>query len=141
MGAQENKKNSIAMYEALQQKKPAGFLAGLADDAVVTAPGCQELLPWTVQVKGKNNFPGWTMAMNEHISIDKVELKNFVADGNTVVIFLHEWLTVQHNKFSFELDEVHVHTYNDEGKVIDISMYEDTAAVVAAVRGKRVEEL
>ncbi len=36
---------------------------------------------------------------------------------------------------------VHVHTYNDEGKVIDISMYEDTAAVVAAVRGKPVEAL
>ena len=81
------------------------------------------------------------MAMAQKISIDKVELQDIVADGSKVVIFLHEWLTVQENKFSFELDEVHVHTYNDDGKVVDITMFEDTATVVAAVRGKKVQDL
>ncbi len=141
MGAKENKENSISMYKSLQEKQPQGFLAGLSDDCKITAPGAQELLPWTVSVTGKANFPGWTMAMAQKISIDKVELQDIVADGSKVVIFLHEWLTVQENKFSFELDEVHVHTYNSEGKVVDITMFEDTATVVAAVRGKKVQDL
>ncbi len=141
MGAKENKENSIKMYMALEKKEPQGFLDGLTDDATVTAPGCQDLLPWRVSVKGKENFVQWQIDMREHITIDKAEPRDIVADGNKVVVFLHEWLTVNKNNFSFELDEVHVHTYNDEGKVIDITMYEDTAKVVAAVRGKKVEDL
>ncbi len=141
MGAKENKENSIKMYMALEKKEPQGFLDGLTDDATVTAPGCQDLLPWRVSVKGKESFIQWQIDMREHITIDKAEPRDIVADGNKVVVFLHEWLTVNKNKFSFELDEVHVHTYNDEGKVVDITMYEDTAKVVAAVRGKKVEEL
>jgi len=141
MGATENKRTSMGMYEALQCKQPQGFMAGLAPDVKITAPGCQKLLPWSVSVTGRDNVPAWTMAMNQHITIDRVELKDFVADGNKVVIFLSETLTVQHNKHTFQLDEVHVHTYNAAGKVVDITMYEDTAKVVAAVRGQEIEAL
>ena len=56
MGAKENKENSIKMYMSLEKKEPQGFLDGLADDATVTAPGCQDLLPWRVAVKGKENI-------------------------------------------------------------------------------------
>ncbi|MFC1669468.1 nuclear transport factor 2 family protein [Spirochaetota bacterium] len=141
MGAQENKANSIKFYEGLAKRDAAGVLDCLDENITVTAPGCQKLLPWTVSFSGRDNILQWQMDMHKHITIDKVEVQDMVADGTKVVIFLHEWLTVQHNKFSFELDEIHIHSYNDEGKIIDISMCEDTAKVVAAVRGKEVEDL
>ena len=140
MGAQENKELSLKMYKSQAVGDHQGFLDCCAEDITITVPGNQALLPWRVQVKGRANVPEFFAFMNKFITIDKVEMKDFVADGDKVVIFLHEHLTVVGNKFSFELDEVHVHTHKD-GKIVDISMFEDTATVVAAVRGKKVEDL
>ncbi len=140
MGAAENKEIAIKMYESQQQHDAEGFLGATAENITITVPGHQALLPWRVTVKGRDNIVPWLMDMGKYIAIDKVELKEFVADGDKVVILLHEWLTVVENQFSFELDEVHVLTIHD-GKVVDITMYEDTAIVVAALRGKNVTAL
>jgi len=141
MGAQENKANTMKFYEGLAKRDAAGVLDCLDENVTVTAPGCQKLLPWTVSFKGRDNILQWQMDMHQHITIDEVRVDDVVADGNKVVVFLHEWLTVQSNKFSFELDEIHIHHYNDNAKIVEITMSEDTAKVVAAVRGKQVEDL
>ncbi len=140
MGAKENKELSLKMYQSQAAGDHQGFLNCCAEDITITVPGCQELLPWRVHVEGRANIPEFFAFMNKYITIDKVEMKQLVADDDKVVIFLHEYLTVVENKFSFELDEVHVHTHK-EGKIVDISMFEDTATVVAAVRGKKVQDL
>lgn len=140
MDAQDNKALCQGMYQAQARGDFAGFMAAAADDIEITVPGHNALLPWSVNVKGKNSIGPWLQNMGKHIKIDKVELKEFVADGDKVVIFLREWLTVVDNGFSFELDEIHVHTVKD-GLVADITMYEDTAKVVAALRGKEVTDL
>lgn len=143
MGGKENKANSVKFYQGLAQRDAKSVLDCLDENITITAPGCQKLLPWKVSFTGRANLMAWQMDMNKHITIDKVEVKGMVADdeSNKVVIFMHEWLTVQQNKFSFELDEIHIHTYGKNGKIIDVSMCEDTAKVVAAVRGKKVEDL
>ncbi len=140
MGASENKQLSLKMYQSQAAGDHQGFLNCCAEDITITVPGSQDLLPWRVHVKGRNNIPEFFAFMGKYITIDKVEMKELVADGDKVVIFLHEYLTVVENKFSFELDEVHVHTHKD-GKIVDISMFEDTATVVAAVRGKKIQDL
>ena len=141
MGAQENKANTMKFYEGLAKRDAASVLDCLDENVKVTAPGCQKLLPWTVSFSGRDNLLPWQMDMNKHITIDEVRVDDVVADGNKVVVFLHEWLTVQSNQFSFELDEIHVHHYNENAKIVEITMSEDTAKVVAAVRGKQVEDL
>ena len=140
MSAQENRTLVENMYQSQARGDFAGFLSAAADDISITVPGHGEMLPWKVSCRGKENIGPWLADMSKHIKIDRVELKEFIADRDKVVILLHEWLTVVENQFSFELDEVHVHTVKD-GKVVDITMYEDTATVVAAVRGKEVTQL
>ena len=140
MGAKENKALSKKMYDALLAKNLPGFLACCSKDVKITAPGCQALLPWRVSVTGLDNVPGWLMFMNQHISMDKVEPQQYIADEDKVVIFVKETLTVQSNKRTFQLDEVHVHTHRD-GKIVDVTMYEDTVRVLAEVRGKDITEM
>ena len=140
MDAEKNRQIVQDMYEAQATGDFPGFLAAASDNISIRVPGNQELLPWRVEVQGRDNIGPWLQDMGKHIKIDKVELKDFIAYGDKVVILLHEWLTVTKNNYSFELDEVHVHTLK-HGKVVDITMYEDTATVVAAVRGKDVTEL
>jgi len=143
MGAKERKANTIKFYTGLAQKDAAGIMECLDERITITAPGCQDLLPWTVSFTGRENLLKWQMDMNRHITIDKVEVKEVIADddSNKVICLMHEVLTVQHNKFTFELDEIHIHHYNDKNKIIEVTMCEDTAKVVAAVRGKNVEQL
>ncbi len=140
MGAAENKALSQKMYAAQLKGDVPGFLGCCAEDISITAPGSQDLLPWRVAVKGRDNVVEWLMFMRKHITMDKVVPTQYIADEDKVVIFVKETLTVQHNQNTFELDEVHVHTHKD-GKIVDITMYEDTVAVLAAVRGKEIKDM
>ncbi len=143
MGAKERKMNTMKFYEGLAKRDAASVLDCLDENITITAPGCQELLPWNVSFTGRDNLMKWQMDMNKHITIDNVEVKAVIADeeNKMVICLMHEWLTVQENKYSFELDEIHIHRYNDENKIVEVTMSEDTAMVVAAVRGKKIEEL
>lgn len=143
MGAKERKANTMKFYQGLAQRDAASVLDCLDENITITAPGCQDLLPWRVSFTGRDNLMKWQMDMHEHITIDKVEPQDIVADeeSNKVVIFLHETLTVQKNKVTFELDEIHVHHYNDDNKIVEVTMCEDTAKVLAAVRGVDIKDL
>ncbi len=115
------------------------FLDYITDDFKLTVPGHPELLPWPTSVEGKAGFGAYGMALRKHIEA-KPEVKAIVAEGNTIVFFIYEQLKVLHNNYTFDLDEVWVATVKD-GKCCEIKMFEDTAKVVAAVRGKDVNEL
>jgi ketosteroid isomerase-like protein len=140
MGAAENKALSQKMYNSQLKGDLQGFMSCLSEDCVITAPGSDDLLPWRVQVKGRANIPEWLMFMGKHITMDVVKPKQYIADEDKVVVFVHETLTVVKNKKTFELDEIHVHTHKD-GKIVDIAMHEDTVAVLAAVRGKEIKDM
>ncbi len=115
-------------------------MACCSEDVKITAPGSNDLLPWRVSVTGLKNVPEWLMFMNQHITMDKVEPQQYIADEDKVVIFVKETLTVQSNKRTFQLDEIHVHTHKD-GKIVDVKMHEDTLRVLAEVRGKELKDM
>lgn len=110
------------------------FLNGLAEDVEWFAPGPPEIIPWAGTYRGREGWMRWRKLLNETVEYKKFETVKFVAEGDTVVQFIHATDIAKATGRTYESGIARVWTFRD-GKVVKVQNYIDTYAYVRAISG------
>jgi ketosteroid isomerase-like protein len=123
------------IYEAFGRRDVPGILEHLADnvDWDNSRTAAREI-PWYGNFSGKNKVPEFFMAVAQHIDLPVFEPREFVGEGNHVVVRLHLKGVLKKNSKSVEYDAIHFWTFDGSGRVSAYRQYNDTAADLAAWR-------
>jgi len=132
VSAQENIQLVKGLYSAMGRADMPGVLARLSDDVVFVVPGpagSGAAGTW----RGHEGVQQCFRLLRDSQRNQSLEIQEFVANGDKVVVLLHVTATMLSTGKTFESDIVHVFTVN-AGKITKLHDFFDTAAVVAASR-------
>jgi ketosteroid isomerase-like protein len=118
------------MYEAFGRGDIPAVLDMLTDDAEWTLRG-PSALPHAGTHRGREGIAQFFSSLGENLEVERFELREFVAQGDTVVVLGDERCTVKTTGRTFEQEWAHVYTLTD-GKIATGRFFEDTAAQVVA---------
>ena len=124
-----------AIYEAFGRGDVAAILARVRPDTHWDFAGGSPDVAWHKPVHGTAELPLFFKALTENVSIERFEPREFVHCGPHVMVDVHIAYTVKENGAKVDMDQIHWWTFED-GKVLRLRHYEDTAQVVAANRAK-----
>ena len=133
MAEQENIQRVKDSYALLGQRDLSAFLDTVADDVVWIIPGPADL-PWTGTARGKQGVAAWFASL-ELMDIQVFDVRAYIAQGDTVVVLVHEETIVRRTGRRCIDDEAHIWTFRG-GQLVQFQEYYDTAAYVAAYRGE-----
>jgi uncharacterized protein len=120
------------LYEAMARGDMTAILALMADDVTFVVPGPPGLDAagtW----HGHEGVQQCFRKLRESQRNQGLEIREFVADDDKVVVLLHATVTVLSTGKMFESDIVHFFTVK-AGKIVSLRDFFDTAAVVEASR-------
>ena len=128
-----------AIYEAFGAGDGAGFLSHLADDVKWEQwPDNQAVaagVPWLQPYQGRDAVGGF-LAVAAQMDIVDLQILNMMEGGNEVAVsFVIEANLPQCGGRSYRDEEIHLWTFNTEGKVARLRHYVDTAKHIQAFRG------
>lgn len=106
----------------------------LADDVEWWADGPVDILPWAGTHRGREGVANWFKVLNEAMEYQQFDPREFIAQGDTVVVLYHASGRARSTGRSFESDIIRLYTVRD-GKLVRVRSYYNTAAYVAALRG------
>src|SRR6478672_2061561 len=86
MAEQENVKIVQDMYAAFGRGDIPGVLNHLTDDVVWTTYAPSDKIPWAGKLQGKDGVGKFFSLLNEAVEFSKFEPKEFIANGNKVVV-------------------------------------------------------
>ena len=116
----------------IQRFRDSGLLA---DNAEWWVAGPREVLPFAGTWRGLAGVAEFQRQLDATMRYDKVELREYLVSGNEVgVIFLGEGVARATGK-PFRSEIVRLYTFED-GKVVRVRNFYDTASYVRAVRGE-----
>ena len=130
MSDQTNVDATQRAYEAFGRGDIPAMLEGLTDDVEWTLPG-PPVLPWAGTHRGREGVAQFFSLLEENLEFEQFEIREFVAQGDTVVVLGYERCLVKPTGRTFEQEWAHVYTFAN-GKVSRGRFIEDTAAMVAA---------
>jgi ketosteroid isomerase-like protein len=119
-------------YAAFGQGDVPGILALNDANTEWTLPGAS-LVPWAGIYRGHDELQKFFTLLAEAVDFEAFEPRQFLGDGDTVVVIGYEKGRVKASGKAFESHWVHVHTLSG-GKTTHFFEYTDTAAVAAACR-------
>ncbi len=119
------------MYEAFGRGDIQAILNQLADDVTWVTPG-HPSLPTTGRRRGKNEVAKFFTAVNDAMTFDKFEPRDFISQGERVVALGSYAGTGKPTGKRFEADWAMVWTFRG-GKVAAMQEYTDTAATDQAL--------
>ncbi|MBI3301894.1 MAG: nuclear transport factor 2 family protein [Deltaproteobacteria bacterium] len=135
MSEQENVQVVQQFYAAFRQGDIPSALSRLTiDDVERQQPGPADVLPWAGTRRGREQVAQCLAAIAEAMEFEQLEPREFIAQGDKVVVIVHERARLKATGCTLEQDFVQIFTLRD-GKVARYCVYEDTAAAVAAFRG------
>ncbi len=117
-------------YEAFGRGDVPGVLDLLTDDVVWTFQG-PSTIPFAGAHRGREGIVEFFSLVGEALEIEQFEPRQFVAQGDTVVVLGYERSLAKATGRPLEQEWVHVFTLRD-GKIATGRLFEDTAAEVAA---------
>lgn len=120
-------------YEAFGRGDINALLELFDDQIHWVTPGPPELAT-SGKRTGRQAVAQFFAAVNEVFDIQRFEPKEFIAQGDRIVVLGEEAARVRSTGKLVELDWVHVFTMSN-GKVVAFQEFFDTAAVVAALSG------
>ena len=118
-------------YEAFGRGDINGLLALLDEQILWVAPGPPELAT-SGRRKGRQAVGEFFTKVNEIFDVQRFEPKEFIVQGDRVVVLGSETASVRASGTVLELDWVHIFAVRG-GKVVSFEEFFDTAAVVAAL--------
>ena len=139
MSAQSNEQLGISTnaagvvqetYEAVGRGDIPTLLDLLTDDVEWTFQGPSSI-PFAGTRRGREGVAEFFSLVGANIEFQDFEPREFVAQGDTVVVLGFERSLVKHTRRAFEQEWAHVYTLRD-GKVAKFLSIEDTAAHVVA---------
>ena len=89
------------------------------------------MIPWAGTHHGHEGVAGFFSLIGETLEFEQFEPREYVAQGDTVVVLGHERSHVKPTGRMFEQEWAHVYTLRD-GKIATGLFIEDTAAQVQA---------
>jgi ketosteroid isomerase-like protein len=134
MTEQENVQVVQRLYAAFQQGDFAAFLNTLADEVKWFVPGPKQILPWAGLRKGREQVAQFFTEYAQTAEIQQFEPREFIAQGERVVVLGYRRDRVKATGRSFESEWAQVFSLR-AGKIVNFRGYIDTAAIVAAFRG------
>ena len=134
MSEQENLQLVQQVYAAFGRGDIPAVLNALSDNVEWREPGPPDVLPWAGTRRGREQVAQFFAVIAETIEFKQFEPQEFIAQGDKVVVLVHQQVRVKSTGRAFEQDTAQVFTLR-EGKVTKFHIYEDTAAIVAAFRG------
>ncbi len=117
-------------YEALGRGDIPALLDLMADDVEWTLQG-PSVIPWAGTRRGREGVAEFFSLLGETLEFEQFEPREFVAQGDTVVVLGYERSLVKPTGRTFEQEWAHVYTLKD-GKIAKARFIEDTAAQVVA---------
>src|SRR5215510_2973440 len=133
MSEQENAAIVKQALGAFQRGDLQTFLSFFSDDAVFRHPMSTAIWPWAGTRRGRAQLAESAAEVVKVIEFERFEPREFIAQGNKVVVLVFERGRVKATGRVVDNDYVHVFTVS-EGKIVQFCVYEDTAPIIAAIR-------
>ncbi len=130
MSEQTNVEVVQGTYEAVGRGDIPALLDLLTEDVEWTLQG-PSLIPFAGPRKGREGVAEFFSQVGGNLEILQFEPRDFVAQGDTVVVLGYERNLIKPTGRTFEQEWAHVYTLRD-GKIAKARFIEDTAAYVAA---------
>lgn len=131
--SQRNVETVQAIYAAFGSGDVAGVLAHLADDVAWDQDTPSWGLPWYEPRAGRDAVAGFFAALAENVELTRFEPQGFLAGGDQVAVPI--LITAVVNGRSIDDLEVHLFSFDGEGRVRRFAHVLDRHAQVAAFRG------
>jgi uncharacterized protein len=120
-------------YEAYKRGDIHAVLAIMDEEVHWTTPGLRNLIPFAGQFKGR----AAVMKCFEAIEANEIELafepREFVAEGDSVVVFVHYWGHARATGRTYEGEGVHFYQLRN-GKVVSFREFFDSTLMASAYR-------
>ncbi len=117
-------------YAAFGQGDIPALLSLLTDDVEWSLPG-PAVIPWSGTRHGHEGVVEFFSLIGETLEFEQFEPREFVAQGDTVVVLGYERSIAKATGRPLEQEWAHVYTLRD-GKIATGRLFEDTAAAVVA---------
>lgn len=117
-------------YEAVGRGDIPAVLDLLTDDVEWTLQG-PSVIPFAGTRRGREGVEEFFSLVGETLEFQQFEPREFVAQGDTVVVVGYERNLIKPTGRTFEQEWAHVYTLRD-GKIAKGRFFEDTAAYVVA---------
>jgi uncharacterized protein len=118
-------------YEAFGRGDIPAVLDLLTDDAEWTMQG-PSVIPFAGTFRGREGIAQFFTLLDETLEFEQFEPRQFIGQGDTVVVLGYERDVVKQTERGFEEEWAHVYTLRD-GKIATGLFIEDTAAYVEAL--------
>ena len=118
-------------YDAFGQGDIPGFLSLLTDDVEWTLQG-PSVIPYAGTRYGHEGVEEFFSLVEETLEMEQFEPREFVAQGDTVVVVGYERSVVKSTGRTFEQEWTHVYTLRDS-KIARVRVIDDTATQVVAL--------
>jgi uncharacterized protein len=126
------------IYEAFGRGDVSAILETLSDDVQWDAWGDNSAqragVPWLLPRSGKAGAAEFFGEVGQ-MKINEFHVLSLADGGSKVVVEVLIDAEIPHSGGRFRDEELHLWTFNDEGKVIAMRHYTDTAKHIAAARG------
>ncbi|MCA1622918.1 MAG: nuclear transport factor 2 family protein [Acidobacteria bacterium] len=126
MNEQENTETARRAYELFKEGDIESLMDLYTDDADWENPQTENV-PHTGKRKGKEQMLEFMSLVGEYSENLHFEPREFVAQGDKVVVLGDYKWRIKPTGKEYESDFVHVCTFNDEGKITAFKEYLDTA--------------
>jgi len=123
------------IYGAFGRGDVPAVLARVAEDTHWDFAGGRPEVPWHAAVDGKASVPRFFEALMGSVELQRFEPREFMHCGPHVVVDVRIEYTVRKTGKQVAMDQLHWWTLDRNGQVARLRHYEDTAQVLAAVRG------
>jgi len=133
MSERENIEVVQQNYATVVRGDIPGLLSLLTDDVEWKMPG-PSVIPWSGVHRGPNQVAEFFSLLAKTLEFQQFEPREFIAQGDTVVVLGYERSLVKPTGRTFEQEWVHVYTLRG-GKIAKCRIFEDTAAQVVAFGG------
>ncbi len=130
MSQQENLQRVQAGYAAFGRGDIAAFMDYLADDVEWVLPGPADVSLFGTY-RGKAGVQEWLGTMGENVQFRAFEPREFITQGDKVVVLLHGESTLTRTNREVVSDGAHVLTVR-AGKIARFVGYDNTAAIADA---------
>jgi hypothetical protein len=132
MSEQHNVQIVQECYAAILRGDIQALLNAMSEDVEWQLPGPNDM-PWAGLNRGREQVARWWAIVGETCDVEQFEPREYIAHGDKVVVLGYDRVHVKVTGRTWENNWADVWTLH-EGKVVSFRAYEDTAAIVAAVR-------
>jgi ketosteroid isomerase-like protein len=119
---QENLRIVQECYAAFERGDVAAALANYADDIDWAIPGSPDIFPYAGKRRGREQVAQFYSAFAQTEAVEQMELQDFIAQGDKVLVFGHYRGRVRATGRSYTKDFIHAATLRD-GKVVKFREY------------------